>query len=276
MNKKRILIVDDDKDILQMLEYGLKKLGPDYEIYTAIDIFSAINEIEKTRFDLILTDYMMPGLTGVDLARAARRMSPDTQVVLMTAYGTNKLRYTTDHLGFDGYLNKPFTIDQIREIVKRTGIRSESKPVIEVREEVSHLPTQETDSTPIDSPPTATNTTVEQLLTKLHIDAGTRSVLLISSLGKPIQVAGQFERSKIEYVSGLVAANFYSAKELSNLVDNPETFGASFYEGDVYNLYVCDVNSRYLLVVIFDARLRPGAVWFYTKQTAAALIPLLN
>ena len=92
MRTKRILIVDDDQDILRMLEYGLRKLGPGYEIITAKDIFSAIDEIEEYRFDLVLTDYMMPGMTGVDLARAARRMSPDTQVVLMTAYGTNQLR----------------------------------------------------------------------------------------------------------------------------------------------------------------------------------------
>ena len=276
MNKKRILVVDDDKDILQMLEYGLKKLGPDYEIYTAMDIFSAMNEIEKTRFDLILTDYMMPGLTGVDLARAARRMSPDTQVVLMTAYGTNKLRFTTDHLGFDGYLNKPFSIDQVRDIVKRAGDRYKPEPLPEAPLETQPLPNSEVAPAPVESAPSAGNASVEQLLAKLHVDAGTHGVLLINAEGKPVQTAGQLNKSKIEYVSALIAANFYAAKELSNLVDNPETFGASFYEGDVYNLYVCDVNSRYLLAVIFNARLRPGAVWFYTKQTAAALVPLLN
>ena len=277
MNKKHILIVDDDQDILRMLEFGLKKLGPEYEIQTAKDIQTAISYIERKRFDLILTDYMMPNMTGVDLARAARKMSPDTQVVLMTAYGTNKLRHTTDYLGFDGYLNKPFSIDQVRKIVQNLG-----KDLV-VKKDPSAAPPQPAVPLPDDPAPAqakvpdlAGNLSVEELLEKLHIDAGTRGVLLINAQGNPIQSAGQIERAKVEYISALIAANYYSAQELSNLVDNQKIFGASFFEGDTFNLYVCTVNEKYLLATIFDSRLRPGAVWFYARQTASALIPLLN
>ena len=103
MTQKRILIVDDDKSILRMLEFGLKKMGPDYQFFTARDIYNALEQIETEWFDLVVTDYMMPGMTGVDLARAVRKISPDTQVVLMTAYGSSELRNTTDNLGIDGF-----------------------------------------------------------------------------------------------------------------------------------------------------------------------------
>lgn len=271
MNKKRILIVDDDQDILRMLEFGLKKLGPEYEIYTARDIYTAMNRVEQHRFDLILTDYMMPGMTGVDLARAARRMSPDTRVVLMTAYGTSKLRSTTDHLGFDGYLNKPFTMDQVRDIVQHTGLRIKPSPAKESRpENVATTPPPQLE------PSVAGDTSsVELLLEQLQINAGTRGVLLINSTGAPICVVGQLDSSKVAYISRMVASNFYASAELSNFIDNQAVFGATFYEGDNYNLYVCDVNDKFLLTIIFDSRLRPGAVWFYAKQTAAALAPLL-
>ena len=89
-------------------------------------------------------------------------------------------------------------------------------------------------------------------------------------------MVGQIIRSKVDYICALVAANHYSPAELSSLLLNQKTFKASFYEGDTYNLYVCDVNEKFLLAVIFDARLRPGVVWFYTKQTALALAPLLG
>lgn len=277
MNKKRILIVDDDQDILRMLEFGLKKLGPEYEIQTAKDIQTAISNMERKRFDLILTDYMMPNMTGVDLARAARKMSPDTQVVLMTAYGTNKLRHTTDYLGFDGYLNKPFSIDQVRKVVQDLG----KDPVVEKNPPAA--PPQPAASLPDDPAPAqaevpdlAGNLSIEELLEKLHVDAGTRGVLLINAQGNPLQSAGQIEQAKVEYISALVAANYYSAEELSNLVDNQKIFGASFFEGDTFNLYVCTVNEKYLLATIFNSRLRPGAVWFYARQTASALIPLLD
>ena len=273
MNKKRILIVDDDKDILRMLEFGLKKLGSDYEICTAKDIFSAIDEIEDRRFDLILTDYMMPGMTGVDLARAARRMSPEAHVVLMTAYGTNKLRDTTNQLGFDGYLNKPFTMDQVRDVIRQVG--NEIVPEVKVQPSIAPSPSSVESSSDSESSTPSGEHSIEDQLQQLQINAGARGVLLINSEGSPVQVAGQVEPKKIEYVSALVASNFYSSAELSSLVDNQKVFGASFYEGDTHNLYVCDVNGKFLLAVIFDARLRPGVIWFYAKQTALALAPLL-
>jgi len=269
MRKKRILIVDDDRDILRMLEIGLKKMGPEYEIITAKNITTAIDEIEKQRFSLILTDYMMPGMTGVDLARAARRMSPDTQVVLMTAYGTHKLRDTTDHLGFDGYINKPFSIDQIRDIIEQTPERSHRQEPEEAELSVESPPK-------LDTPPLAEAPSIEEQLEKLLVNAGAHGVFLINSEGGPVQVTGQIDNAKVEYVSALVAANFFASAELSNLIDNQKVFGASFFEGDAYNLYVCDVNGKFLLAVVFDARLRPGVVWFYAKQTATTLAPLLE
>jgi CheY-like chemotaxis protein/predicted regulator of Ras-like GTPase activity (Roadblock/LC7/MglB family) len=270
MGKKRVLIVDDDEDILRMLEYGLRKLGPEYEIFTAKDMFSAIDEIEEVHFDLVLTDYMMPGMTGVDLARAARRMSPDTQVVLMTAYGTNKLRHTTDNLGFDGYLNKPFTMEQIRDVVQQTGRRKEP--------EQEPLPPSGSDPAPteFDASPAGGDLSIEDLLEQLQVNAGTRCLIVIDSEGHPVRITGPIERQKIEYICTLIAASFFSSAELSGLVDNDKIFEASFFEGDAYNLYVCNINGQYVLAVVFDSRLRPGVVWFYTKQTAAALAPLLN
>ena len=288
MRTKRILIVDDDQDILRMLEYGLRKLGPGYEIITAKDIFSAIDEIEEYRFDLVLTDYMMPGMTGVDLARAARRMSPDTQVVLMTAYGTNQLRSTTDHLGFDGYLNKPFTMEQLRDIVQHSSPESENVTAPRSGDDVPPVELKVSaaadDAPPVELEVSAAaddvlavgGLSIEDHLLQLQRNAGTRCLIVINSEGKPVRITGPIDHSKVDYICALVAANFFSSAELSSLVDNQEIFAASFFEGDSYNLYVCNINGEYLLAVVFDSRLRPGAVWFYAKQTAAALSPLLT
>jgi len=269
MSKKRVLIVDDDKSILRMLEFGLKKLGSDYEFVTAKDIYIAMEQIENNWFDLVITDYMMPGMTGVDLARAVRSISPDTQVVLMTAYGSTELRSTTDNLGIDGFLNKPFTMEQIREVVLRVANSRQPQPEPQV-------PTvADASAPPLEIPPDDEKS-VDDYLQKLHMDAGTHGVILISSEGQPVQVAGQIDSNKTEYICALVAANFYSPVELSKLLDNQKAFKACFYEGDSYNLYVCNVNQKYLLAVVFDVRLRPGVVWFYTKQTATTLAPLLK
>ncbi|MCB9077475.1 MAG: response regulator [Anaerolineaceae bacterium] len=275
MGQKHILIVDDDKSILRMLEFGLKKLGPNYQISTAENMTSAMRQIEQSHIDLIITDYMMPGMTGVDLVRAVRSISPATQVVLMTAYGTNKLRDTTDNLHIDGYLNKPFTMDQIRDIVRQS-----STPIVEpplpqpagaytFGEAAGKLA-----AAPVDDKATE-YVSVAEHLHQLQINAGSRAVMLINHQGMSVQVVGEITPSKISQICELVAGNHYGPAKLAHLLDNKKPFKASFYEGDSYNLYVCDVNGKCLLAVVFDVKLRPGVVWFYTKQTATALEPLI-
>ena len=270
MAPKRVLIVDDDKSILRMLEFGLKKLGPDYEIITSSDIFNAMALVEEKWFELLIIDYMMPVMTGVDLARAVRRMSPDTQIVLMTAYGTSKLRHTTDSLKFDGYINKPFNMEQLRTIVRQTTQRpapvenGDSKAVSPNKEASTIDPAVD-----VDKPDEAMS--VSDHLHKLHVNAGVRAVLLINAKGKLIQVVGQINRAKVDNICTQVAKSFFRPAELSSLLDNRQVFKANFYEGDSHNLYVCDVNGKFLLAVVFDVKLRPGVVWFYSKQTATAL-----
>ncbi len=259
MARKRIMIVDDDKDILRMLEYSLKKLGPDYQIVTVGDTVTALNQIEAQSFDLVVADYMMPGITGIDLARAVRQISPDTQVVVMTAYGTTGLRDTARYLGLDGYIDKPFTLEQIREIVRRAVDRTSTEEDAPGMVEILF---------PEDK--------ARQQLESLQMNTGARCVLLLSSDGHLVQVVGQVEGMKISSVSALVAANFLAASELANLLGNRAVFKSSYHEGEDFNIYAYDVNREFLLAVVFDARRKPGAVWFYTKQTAVLIARLLD
>jgi CheY-like chemotaxis protein/predicted regulator of Ras-like GTPase activity (Roadblock/LC7/MglB family) len=257
---KRVLIVDDDKEILLMLDFALKKLGPDYEIMTAMGSVEALHKVEKEGpFDLVVTDYVMKEITGVDLARAVRHISPGTPVVLMTAYGTRRLRDTTEILGFDGYLDKPFTVQKIRGIVKHL--------IESTRAQAGVLRPAEV--------PVASKD-IQGHLKALQANTNARCVLLLRSDGYPVHVVGQTSNLRVPNISALIAANFMSAGELANLLGNQRVFKSSFHEGDDYNVYAYNVNGAFLLAVVFDAKRKPGVVWFYTKQTAAALSPLLR
>lgn len=265
MALSRILVVDDDKDILRMLEFNLQRLGSDYEIITTSDISSALRYVEQYWIDLILTDYMMPGMTGVDLARAVHRISPDTQIVLMTAYSSTKLRDTTNYMGIDGYLNKPFDMDELKALIQQCAHRSKS-------EQAARLHTDKAKQ----SPAADATQTIDHHLQELKTNAGVRAVLLINNQGKLIQTAGQIDNTKIANIAKLVATNFMNSQELSGLLDNKKMFKSGSYEGDTSNIYICSVHAQALLAVVFDVTLRPGVVWFYSKQTAVALAPLID
>ena len=65
----------------------------------------------------MITDYKMPGMDGIDLAKAVQDISPQTRIILMTAYGSQVLSETAQVLNLAGYLDKPFSVAQFREMV---------------------------------------------------------------------------------------------------------------------------------------------------------------
>ncbi len=252
---KRVLIVDDEPNVAVMLSASLENLGEGYVFETANSAPEALDKLEHNHYTLLITDYSMPGMTGLDLTQAVRRTSPETQIVLMTAYGTDRLRDTVGRMDLDGYIDKPFAVEEIREIVKRVVGRATQA--------------QSPDQPPLDN-------RVYETLKSLRADTKASCVLLLSADGYPITVVGQTSNLDVSSVSTLVAANFLAAAELANMLgSNSSTFKSSYHEGNDYNIYSYDINGDLLLVVIFSSESKPGAVWFYTKQTAAELEPLL-
>lgn len=257
MRRKRVLIVDDDPTIVHMLEHSLKRLGPEYDISSVTDSTEALAKVQEQPFDLVVSDYMMPTLTGIDLASAIRKISPDTQIILMTAYGTRRLRDTTKILGVNAYLDKPFTLDDIHQVILDT---------VRLARRDTDIPEQ------IVSSP---GKLIREQMEVLQVNTSPRSVLLLDEQGNPVQMVGQVTKTEAASIGKFVAKNFKAAAELADSLGSQSIFKSSYHEGAEYNLYACDVNAHYSLAVIFEARHKPGVVWFYTKQTAAGLAELL-
>lgn len=116
---KHILIVDDEPRIALILARGLKALGPDYVTDTAFGGQIALTKAKLTAYDLVLTDCQMPEVSGLDLIDELPNLSPHTHLVLMTAHGTSALRQHVATLPLDGYIEKPFTLNELRSLVTR-------------------------------------------------------------------------------------------------------------------------------------------------------------
>ena len=106
MNKK-IAIVDDEQDILDILERFLRRSEKfDIEIFTNPEV--ALNQVKNGGYDLVLLDIMMPQMSGIDFLKDIKESSSNTKVIMMTAYSTQDKMIDCDKIGADDYVTKPF------------------------------------------------------------------------------------------------------------------------------------------------------------------------
>lgn len=118
----RVLVVDDEGAIRYSVSKTLQRIG--YEVDEASSGEEALDMMGKREYDVILTDIRMPGLTGVELLRRIKDVSPDGIVILMTGYASLGTAVESLRLGAHDYLIKPSSSQDIRQSVARGIERS--------------------------------------------------------------------------------------------------------------------------------------------------------
>ena len=108
---KRLLIVDDDKQIRELLAFDIAQSG--YIVDTALDGQEGLKKALENNYDLILLDVMMPKMNGYDVCKNIRIAKPDIPILLLTAKGTIEDKTQGFDCGADDYLIKPFEIQEV-------------------------------------------------------------------------------------------------------------------------------------------------------------------
>ncbi|MBI3560274.1 MAG: phosphate regulon transcriptional regulator PhoB [Gammaproteobacteria bacterium] len=120
-----ILVVEDEASIREMLRYSLSRAG--FAVQEAADARSAQDMINQTPPDLILLDWMLPGISGVDLAQKIRQTARtrDLPIIMLTARGEEEHKLRGLEVGADDYITKPFStqelIARIKAVLRRSG-----------------------------------------------------------------------------------------------------------------------------------------------------------
>jgi DNA-binding response OmpR family regulator len=119
MQKRRILIAEDEKNIVISLEFLLRQAG--YEVAVAGDGQAALHEIAACQPDLILLDIMLPQKNGFDICREIRatKASDDIKIVMLSAKGRESEVAKGLSLGADAYVTKPFSTHELLDTVRR-------------------------------------------------------------------------------------------------------------------------------------------------------------
>src|SRR5882724_6732013 len=133
---RRVLIADDEESIRHVLTELLHQRG--YEVRAVADGEEAMRELTSRDYDALVTDVRMPKMNGLDLVREAQSASPETTIIVMSAYGSHDLAIEAMKAGAYDYLGKPFRPDEVllvlRKAEERERLRREN---VRLRQEVS-------------------------------------------------------------------------------------------------------------------------------------------
>ena len=116
MSKARVLIVDDEKSMRDLLSITLEKEG--YDVETAAGGELAIEMLHREMVDAVITDLRMPKVDGLQVLRAAKESSPDIAVIVITAVASTETAVEAMKLGAYDYITKPFKLDEVNLIVR--------------------------------------------------------------------------------------------------------------------------------------------------------------
>jgi len=251
-----VLIVDDEDGVLSVLKNSLRKLGEQFRVSTADGGEAAIDLLIQRKFDLVVTDYKMAGMNGLELLEKVRAIRPETRVILMTAYGSAAVETEASRLQAYKYLPKPLEIEAFRQIVREAaGSAAADSSGILVLSDQDYRE-------------------VDRVLCRLQGDVAARCILLADNDGRCLARAGNVEDVNLTQIASLLGGSMTTLDEAGKTVDqNTEGVNLAYREGKREDLYAVNVGAFLLILVIdrgpFSSKL--GSVWYSAQKAATEL-----
>lgn len=229
-----ILLVDDQRDIVRLLHSALDSLkNPDLEILEAPSGEEALLEVGRRRIDLVVIDYLLPGMNGVELMHKLRAGQPDVKVVLVTGITDRRAREEMLNAGAAAIFDKPVPLGDFLGVVERSlGL----DPTI--------FPSQ------AEAPAEASGSRFSDLLANFRQDLQANAVFLINSRGLVVARAGGLRDSSMEVslVSALTAT--FSAGLKVAKSNRQEALNQYFvFTGGDHDLILMPVDPAYSLLL---------------------------
>jgi CheY-like chemotaxis protein len=260
-----ILIVDDERGLARVLRTSLEMLDRGYIVKDVPSGEEALLEIGRAEFDLLVCDYWLPGMSGLELIEHVRRKIPDTKALLITGHEVD-LDDQIEALGIIEVMYKPIEVALFIEVVQHAlyGEEPDVAPVIDA------------DLGPI---PEFDKAMALSHLSSLQIDLGASAVVLVDWTGQTVIESGLLDSSlRFDRLSALLAHNFTATTEIAACLGEQAPSALHYYEGDLYDIYALSVGAHFFMVMVFPggSQNRMGPVMRYGKRAATGLLEIIG
>jgi CheY-like chemotaxis protein len=232
---RNILLVDDQRDVLRLLHSTLDSLkNDDIEIFEAPSGEEALLEASRHPIDLLVTDYLLPGITGVELMHKIRVRHPEAKVILISGVIDRKVRNVMLSAGAVAIFDKPIPLADFLDVVERClGL---------VR---TIFPPEATDGKD-----DARRSRLSDLLANFRQDINAQAVILINERGRVLARAGDLYDSSLEVslLSALIAIHAAGLKiSRYNRQETPDSYNV--FRGGNHDLFFIPVTASYALLL---------------------------
>lgn len=259
---KQILVVDDHFDMLEFLRSMLELSNQDCEVRAVPSAEEGILEMTRTKFDLVISDVRLPGMSGFDFIRRLRTSGYDTPVIMITAYSSEQGKREASELDVARYFEKPLDTDDVLTAVHH-ALHGDAP-----------IPNQ-TSSTPVRND---ASTHIVQRLDTLRTDTGSIQLMLATREGDVLYQTGS-HRLDLPPLAKIIARNIKDSFELAEMLGTKEPFSLQYHAGEQIELYCANVGETHFLTLFFDTsarRGRIGTIWVFTQRAISDLQVMLT
>jgi DNA-binding response OmpR family regulator len=262
---KHILVIDDHFEMLEFLRSMLELSNQDYEVLAVPSAEEGLFELQRAKFDLVITDVRLPGMSGFDLVRRVQALGRGTPIIMITAYSSAQGRKEAEELGVYRYFKKPLDTDDVLTAV-HTALHGESVELVIAAQPNSAAAPEFTRD-------------VEKRLETLRTDTGAICLTLTTVEGEVVFTAGRTHRLNIDSLAEIVARNIRDSFLLAETMGSKNPFSLQYHAGEALELYCANVGKQFFLTMFFETtsrRGRIGTVWVFTQRAIKDLTLMLK
>lgn len=261
MNEIRTLIVDDNKVENKLLQNYLRIRHSSLHITPANDAFEALDLLRRASFDLVITDYFMPGIAGLELIEFVRVLSPDSQIIVISGLDYEELEDLLIQSKIGHFLPKPVRLPHLSQVIE------------EVLEESVRLSFKKMMLSSLHSS-FSTVSTVKKCLVELNDAIGAYCCVIAGETDRYL-VSASAETLPLDRLVALVKANIAASKVLSHLIENDRSFNSIMMEGNRYNIGCYVLTEQQILIIVFDKLITIDQVKHHVRKAIPTLTTTL-
>lgn len=222
-----------------MLRSGIESLGPEFSVITVPSGEEAVLEITMQKFDLLVADVRLPGISGLEVQRRMRTSHPDLKIILITGVLDPVIRRNVADAGADAFFLKPIEIPDFLNAVERClGIADREMPDSNLLQETE-----------------VTESSIAERLTKLRYDLDAFSTILFDERGRVVVQAGELpdDEAAVSYLYPALMAGFSAGMKVSHFLGARRPESLTFFGGTKYALFFAPVSTSHALLVAVNA-----------------------